>query len=240
MVEMRDMIYHSIVNNNSDCNIIFLHGWGCDSKTLEPLAKYYVTKYNVFLVDLPGFGQSKLETSYKLEDYIRDIEVFISNNELNNVVIIGHSFGGKIACFLKLKHPEYKVIALAPSIVNNRFKLSKKIKIIMFKVLKKLKLPIPKKLNGSKDYQKSSGYLRETFLNVHHAYLNMKEIMSLDETLIFGFNNDVEVEAKTLKRKLKNNPNIHFIQCDGDHFGYLNNILEIVRLSQIYIDGTYR
>lgn len=224
-------------NTTASFNLIFIHGWGCDLNSLWPLAKKFTTKYNVYLLDLPGFGKTKLEHSYFLEDYLSDIECFISENKLDNIVLIGHSFGGKIACKLLLKHPEYKVIALAPSLVKNSNKLFIDTKIKCYKLLKKLHLPIPKNLLGSRDYQRSNGNLRKTFLNVHDCFFSKKEIKEMNEILVFAFKNDKEVKLKRIKKAVKVNKNIHLVECQGNHFGYLTNMSLIVRLSCFYIDG---
>ncbi len=225
------------INDNSDINIIFLHGWGVNHTSLSPLAKHFISKYNVYLMDLTGFDKTSLTRAYTIEDYIGEIEHFIANNHLENIVIFGHSFGGKIACKLKLLHPNYKVIALAPSIVKVQHQIKIKIKICLYKVLKFLHFKIPTFLQGSNDYKNTYGLLRETFKNVCHVYLSKDEIKQLSETLIFIFSEDKQINNDAIKKLQKRNEHIHIIKCDGNHFGYLNNIIEIVRLSSIYIHG---
>ncbi|HGK6671911.1 TPA: alpha/beta fold hydrolase, partial [Legionella pneumophila] len=38
--------------------LVFFHGWGFDHRVWLPLARLLSTRYCLYLVDLPGFGQS--------------------------------------------------------------------------------------------------------------------------------------------------------------------------------------
>ena len=58
---------------------------------------YFSKTYNVFAIDLPGFGKSKAErTNWTIEEYANDVTAFIDTMNLKNVVIIGHSMAGEI------------------------------------------------------------------------------------------------------------------------------------------------
>lgn len=74
----------------SNFNLIFVHGTDCNKKFLRPLAEK-LDKYNCYLIDLPGHGESD-NTGYSSENYINAIKDFIS--DIDNVILIGHSLGG--------------------------------------------------------------------------------------------------------------------------------------------------
>ena len=107
-------------------SLVFLHGWGGNEKSLECIKKLFETRYDCYLITLSGFDKP-LNKPYTIEDYIFEINNYICT--LKNVVIIGHSFGGKIALMLKRLYPKYIVIAIAPSIIKNPFSLKIFIKI---------------------------------------------------------------------------------------------------------------
>ena len=214
---------------------IFIHGWGGNEKSLYNLASLFFNKYSCHLLCLSGFGDQIIDKPYTVSDYVDEIEKYIEDNNLKNVVIIGHSFGGKIAFFLKLRHQEYQIITLAPSIRKNPFSLWVNIKIILYKIFKKLHLPIFSFLLGSRDYQNSSSFLRKTFLNVHHYYLNNEQLKQIKSALIIGFKQDKEVNYKVLKKVA--NDKIKFILKDGDHFAYQESLLEIYHIIMCYIKG---
>jgi pimeloyl-ACP methyl ester carboxylesterase len=74
-----------------------LHGWCIDGMYWKNQVDYFSKAYNVFAIDLPGFGKSKAErTNWTVEEYANDVTAFIDTMNLENVVIIGHSMAGEI------------------------------------------------------------------------------------------------------------------------------------------------
>jgi pimeloyl-ACP methyl ester carboxylesterase len=80
-----------------DTTVLFLHGWCIDGTYWKNQVEYFSKNYNVYAIDLPGFGKSKAErTNYTIEEYANDVTAFIDTMNLKNVVIIGHSMAGEI------------------------------------------------------------------------------------------------------------------------------------------------
>ena len=233
----KEILSKKTIVYNSKYNFIFIHGWGVTYKTMLYFSSMWEDKYSTYLLSLPGFYNNKLETSYKLEDYLNDIEEFIKEKQLDNVLLIGHSFGGKLAMFLKLRNPSYKVVSIAPSIVENPFNLMTFIKIRLYKFFKKLNCPLYKLFKGSKDYQKTDGLLRKTFNNIVHSYMDDEDIKKINSVLLIGFKKDKEVNVKSLNRLNKINKNIIYKTFNGDHFSYFDYRYEIYILINEFIKG---
>ena len=89
---IKSIPYTFIKGEDSSKNIVFIHGSGCNKKFLEPIAKK-IKKYDCYLIDLPGHGEST-DTNYSLDNYIDSIVEFVK--ELDNVVLVGHSLGGTL------------------------------------------------------------------------------------------------------------------------------------------------
>jgi pimeloyl-ACP methyl ester carboxylesterase len=80
-----------------DTTLLFLHGWCIDGTYWKNQVDYFSKNYNVYAINLPGFGKSKAErTNWTIEEYANDVTVFIDTMNLKNVVIIGHSMAGEI------------------------------------------------------------------------------------------------------------------------------------------------
>jgi pimeloyl-ACP methyl ester carboxylesterase len=80
-----------------DTILLFLHGWCIDAMYWAYQVDYFSRNYNVYAIDLPGFGKSKAErASWTIEEYANDVNAFIDTMNLKNVVIIGHSMAGEI------------------------------------------------------------------------------------------------------------------------------------------------
>lgn len=205
--------------------IVFLHGWGQNKAMLNPLVNCVALYANTINFDLPGFGESILPHPYTINDYILYIRKILKNEKIRPLVIVGHSFGGKIAAFYALKYPT-NLLLLAPSIVKPRYKMSTAFKIRMYKLYNSLKnkniiKKIPNYFLGSNDYQNATGNLRETFKNVVHAYLD-KDIKKLKKkTIIFCGKNDKVIDKYQAKKMKKHLVNGELITINGDHFAYL-------------------
>ena len=80
-----------------DTTLLFLHGWCIDGMYWKNQVDYFSKTYNVYAIDLPGFGKSKAErTNWTIEEYANDVTAFIDTMNLKKVVIIGHSMAGEI------------------------------------------------------------------------------------------------------------------------------------------------
>lgn len=82
--------------------ILILHGWGLTGKSYNDIATLLEKEgFKVFSPDLPGFGAEPLTSeSFKLKDYLNFVRGFINKNILGEYILIGHSFGGRIAILL--------------------------------------------------------------------------------------------------------------------------------------------
>ena len=88
---------HYYQQGKGDTTLLFLHGWCIDATYWEKQIEYFSKNYNVYAMDLPGFGKSKAErTNWTIEEYANDVAAFIDTMGLKNVVIIGHSMAGEI------------------------------------------------------------------------------------------------------------------------------------------------
>lgn len=82
---------------HGNTTLLFLHGWCINATYWKNQIEYFSHNYNVYAIDLPGFGKSKaVRTEWTIEEYANDVTAFIDTLNLKNVVIIGHSMAGEI------------------------------------------------------------------------------------------------------------------------------------------------
>ncbi|HRN85767.1 MAG TPA: alpha/beta hydrolase [Candidatus Dojkabacteria bacterium] len=122
--------------------IILLHGWGGSLKSLTPLQNELIKsgKFRVFNIEWPGFGDSPVTNhSANLADYVKYLEDFIINQNLIRPILVGHSFGGKVAMSMLINNSGIaeKLILINSSGLKPR------------NSLKKAALFLPTKLFGS-------------------------------------------------------------------------------------------
>lgn len=89
-----------IENKDSNENLVFIHGSGCNRRFLKPLAKQFPS-YNCYLPDLPDHGRSDFCRCKTIWDYVDAIADFVS--DLENVTLIGHSLGGTVCLGIAAK-----------------------------------------------------------------------------------------------------------------------------------------
>ncbi len=78
--------------------ILFLHGWQANLHTFDAIASILKKENRVIRMDLPGFGESEFpKGDWSLDDYVEFVRDFIDKLGVSVDVIVGHSFGGRIA-----------------------------------------------------------------------------------------------------------------------------------------------
>lgn len=90
-------------------NVMFLHGWTCDSHDWIWQLPFFERRYRVVAVDLRGHGRSEImpQGNYTPADYVADIESLIATRYRGQkFVLVGHSMGGQIAARLAARRPD--------------------------------------------------------------------------------------------------------------------------------------
>ncbi len=91
--------------------LFILHGLFGSSDNWQTLAKRFAEKYEVYLIDQRNHGQSFHSEEWNYQAMSNDILSILQENNLKEVILLGHSMGGKAAMHFSIQHPE-KVIKL--------------------------------------------------------------------------------------------------------------------------------
>jgi pimeloyl-ACP methyl ester carboxylesterase len=87
--------------------VLFLHGWGLSRDSWNTILPLLEKEYNVYAVDLPAFGDNIQEYKvFSLKDYVEFVEHFLTEKNIKKCIVVGHSFGGKVASLFTLEHHE--------------------------------------------------------------------------------------------------------------------------------------
>lgn len=121
--------------------LVILHGWGHSSVSWSPFAQLF-RDHKVMSLDLPGFGSEQLVShEWGVKEYGEWTIEKLKIKKVQKAILIGHSFGGRIAAHIASTQPEWLtglVLIGAPCL----YKPSHKARIIgrIAKVLKTLGL----------------------------------------------------------------------------------------------------
>lgn len=92
--------------------VLLIHGFGASSYSWRHLVKPLAQNHRVITIDLKGFGDSPKprDDLYSVYDQARLVRNFILQNKLQDLHIIGHSYGGGVALitsvYLSASHPD--------------------------------------------------------------------------------------------------------------------------------------
>lgn len=227
--------------------IIILPGWGDNRKTFNYLINYFKKFFTIYIFDYPGFGNSPFPSrDLTIDDYVLLIMNFLKVNNIDNPIIIAHSFGGRIAISLagKYKLKIRKMILIDAAGIKPKKSLFQKLKQKTYKFLKKLKCFFPKKYKedyinflinifGSSDFKNIDHNIRKTFINIVNT--DLREYLKLinSPTLLIWGRKDPDTPLKDAYIMDNNIPDSGLIVLEkAGHFAYLdyptyiNNIIE--------------
>jgi len=210
-------IAYDIVNQDKEKNIIFLHGWGSNKEIMKCFSENFADYKHIY-IDMPGFGKSQNEYVLSTFDYAKIIDEFLKSINIKKDIIIGHSFGGKVATLLK---PDLLVLLASAGIIMPK-SLSVKVKIKTYKLLKTFGLGKFREFFVSADAKGMSENMYETFkLVVDEDFSDIFKSYKGD-ILIFGGNEDGAVPLKAVEKQGELF-NSKITMLEGNHYFFFNS-----------------
>lgn len=96
------------VQTGAGSTVLLLHGMMGALSHWEPVVAPLAAHAAVVALDLPPFGASdKPPLVYSFAFYADFLTRFVRHLGLTDVTLVGHSFGGKVACYVAAMHPEW-------------------------------------------------------------------------------------------------------------------------------------
>lgn len=222
--------------------LVLLHGWGQNIEMMKPIGDRF-KKYNrIVIVDLPGFGISEEPTYvWSLNDYVECVKELLDKLKIENPILIGHSFGGKISLLYASKYKVEKLILFGSPFKQEIKKLSLKTKTLKFlktvPIINKLE-GFAKKHIGSTDYKKASDTMRK--IMVEHVNMDIEEEVKkikCPTLLVWGtMDQEVPVERAYELEKLIGDAGV--VTYEGcSHYAYLERLEQTIKVIKSFIGG---
>lgn len=237
-ITLRGVKLHYDVSGPEDgAPVILMHGWGCTSATVKSIADAINHQMRVYNIDLPGHGASQEPPEvWGVDDFTRQIEEFIKALNIEQPVLIGHSFGGRIAILLSSRNETGKVMLVDAAGIKPKRPLKYYLKVYSFKAAKKI-LPVllGKKVGqraieawrgkgGSADYRNSSPMMRAVMSRcVNEDLKHVMPSIKAPTLLVWGENDTATPlsDAKTMERLI---PDAGLVSWSGcGHYSFLDN-----------------
>lgn len=250
IIEINSINIHYHVSGKGN-NLILLHGWDGEIKSFEPIHKHLEKYFKTFSIDFPGFGKSSLPNQpWGTIEYSDILAKFLKKQGINKLIVIAHSFGGRVAIRLAAAYPELinKMILIDSAGIKPKRTYKYYIKVYLYKSIKYMvKMPIINlytenilkfisKRIGSKDYQNVSGVMRKTFVRIVNEDLkNLLPKIKPPTLLIWGENDQATpVSNGKLMERLIPDSGLVVLRNAG-HFSYLENLDEFLLITENFL-----
>jgi pimeloyl-ACP methyl ester carboxylesterase len=201
--------------------VLALHGWRRDRADFREVLQ----GLDALAVDLPGFGASPPPPSaWGGSEYARALEPVL-DDMATPVVVIGHSFGGRVAAHLAAAWPDrvaglvlagvplLRVTTPPPPALS--FRLAKALNRIG--LVSDTKMEERRRQTGSGDYRAATGVMRDVFVHlVHETYEEQLKQIAAPVELVWG-DNDTEAPLLVAERaaELLEHPSVTVIPGAG-------------------------
>jgi len=212
-------ISYEIVNPTLQDSIVFLHGWGANKEIMrQAFGKCFPNLKHIYL-DLVGFGKSTNNYILTTYDYAKITDKFLNKIGINpqNSIIVGHSFGGKVATLLN----PTKLILLSSAGIIEQKSTKTLLTIKMAKIFNKFGLKKVTKLLRSGDVNMMNENMYGTFKNVVDEDFSSSFGKYKGEAKIFWGEDDTATTLNSGKQIHSLIKNSTFTVFDGDHYFFL-------------------
>ena len=215
-------------------DILLLHGWGQNIEMMKMLGDPFSDRFRITILDLPGFGASdEPSKDWSMSDYSDFLENFLEKLEIKKPIIIGHSFGGRLAIRYSSNHSVEKVVLFGAPCIRTEQKLSLTVRTLKF--IKKLPLmndfgEFMKKYIGSRDYKAASTIMRQTLVNVVNEDLSAYARQIEEPTLLIWGTNDTEAPISDARELEKIMVDAALIELPGTHYAYIENLGRVINI----------
>ncbi len=220
---------------DSECALVMLHGWGSNIELFRNSALPVAAKYFVVAPDMPGFGATpEPPAAWCVDDYTDFVIEFIKTLGLKRVILLGHSFGGRVIIKLvnrkELPFSVEKLIlvdsaGIRPEKTQQQLKKEK-----VMKLGKKLLSAAPgliekmQSMVGSADYKAASPLMREVLINVVNEDLSSLLPGITQETLLVWGTLDTATPISDAEKMEQLIPNAGLARIEGaGHYSFIEN-----------------
>ena len=220
-------------------DILLLHGWGQNIEMMKILGDNFSDRFRITILDFPGFGESsEPEEVWSIKDYSDMLEEFIKELDIKKPIIMGHSFGGRVAIRYSSNHPIEKLVLFGSPCIRHNTELPLSVKIL--KGIKKLpgmdKIgEFAKNFIGSRDYKAASPVMRQILVNVVNEDLSSFAKDIEEPTLLIWGEHDTEAPVEDAKELEGIMIDAALIVLPGTHYAYIENLGQVVNILNNFI-----
>ena len=228
---------HYIVKGKGEKTLLFLHGWGGSCASMMPLIDSLSDTYRCIAPDFYGHGQTSAEHVYFLHDFVDGVKRILEKERAEQVVVIAHSFGGRVALELAIEQRIKALVIMAGAGVKPRptaKKLARKCKYALKKLLRRDLSDC-----GSPDFRALSPLMKRTFVNIVNTYQDDALCGIKKPVLLIWGKKDRDTPPYMAHKMHKGISASRLIVLSGGHFCYLDHAFEVAGYIRNFLNGVY-
>lgn len=234
--------------------VVLMHGWGCNLTTVASINNLLTPGFRVYNIDFPGFGKSTEPTTvWGVDDYAVMMEEFMRREGIVDPILIGHSFGGRVAIVLGSRNKIHKIILVDAAGVKPRRSLRYYFKVYSYKAVRNT-LPLLvgrsraedllnryRKKVGSSDYSNASPRMRQIMSRVVNEDLcHLMPKIACPTLLIWGALDTATPvsDARKMERLI---PDAGLVVFEGvGHYSFLDNPYQFAAVVNSFLEKDKR
>jgi pimeloyl-ACP methyl ester carboxylesterase len=231
--------------------VIILHGWGCSKDTVQSITDHISKTHRAYALDMPGFGETPPPSEvFGIEQYTQVVEKFCRKLNIENPILIGHSFGGRISILFSSRNQTSKVMLVDAAGIVPKRTLKYHIKVRSYKIYKKL-LPLfvgkheaerrieeRRNRSGSADYRAAQGIMRAIFVKIVNEDLKYVMPKIKAPTLMIWGELDTATplsDARTMEKLIKGSGVAVMKGCG--HYSFLDNPRQFFAIVDVFLNS---
>ena len=197
--------------------------------------EHFSKNFETIAPDFLGFGKSApLNSAFSMDDYARWLATFCKAQNIKKPHIICHSFGARVV--LKALSQGYisadKIIITGGAGIVKARTVKYKIKVKVYRALKKIAPRFAEKHCGSKEYRALSPVMKESYKKIVNEDLSVcAGQIDNDVLLIYGKDDKttpLKEEGQIFNGLIKNSK---LVALDGGHFCFCQNYQDFNRIA---------
>ena len=231
--------------------VLILHGWGCSKDTVQSITEHIAKTHRAYALDMPGFGETPPPNEvFGIEQYTQVVEKFCRKLNIENPILIGHSFGGRISILFSSRNQTSKVMLVDAAGIVPKRTLKYHIKVRSYKIYKKL-LPLfvgkqeaerrieeRRNRSGSADYRAAQGIMRAVFVKIVNKDLKYVMPKIKAPTLMIWGELDTATplsDARTMEKLIKGSGVAVMKGCG--HYSFLDNPRQFFAIVDAFLNS---
>jgi pimeloyl-ACP methyl ester carboxylesterase len=198
-------LFGSLHKGDGPVRVLALHGWRRTSADFDKTLAGLGPGVSSVALDLPGFGASpEPPSAWGTQDYAEAVAAVLPELDLPvPVVVLGHSFGGRVAVRLAAAHPDavkalvLTGVPLVRTAPTGKPALGYRAARALHRrgVLSDARMESLRRKHGSADYRAATGVMRDVFVRVvNESYEDDLRRLACPVELVWG-DDDAEARA---------------------------------------------